>query len=154
METTSTVSNDILDKKKLQIRNAFIKELETTFKYFQEIEQDSVEFQSVFNIFSILKKTNPELIISPVYNDFTLKFEKKLIPEIDVEYFLNYDVENHIRSTVTTQYIFDAMIVFCKKMQVSLNKIYRNGTDHETKLVTLLGNNVQKFVKLTNLYYK
>ena len=147
-------SNLVVDKKKLQIRNAFIKELETTFKYFQEIEQDSVEFQSVFNIFSILKKTSPELIISPVHNDFTMKFEKKLIPEIDVEYFLDYDVENHIRSAVTTQYIFDAMIVFCKKMQVSLNKIYKNGTDDETKLVTLLGNNVQKLVKLTNLYYK
>ena len=67
-----------------------------------------------------------------------MKFEKKLIPEIDVEYFLDYDVENHIRSAVITQYIFDAMIVFCKKMQVSLNKIYRNGTDDETRLINFL----------------
>ena len=141
------------DKKKLQIRETFIKELDSAFCIFGEIEE-SVELQSVYNIFTLLCKTNPELVIRPFHEDFTIKFYKKTVPEVDVQFFLTYDIETHIRSSITTEYIFNAMIKFCKKMQVKLNIIYNNGTESEKKIVTKLGLVLQKLVKLTNLYNK
>ena len=47
--------------------------------------------------------------------------------------FLTYDIETHIRSSVTTEHIFNAMIKFCKKMQVKLNIFHNNGTESEKK---------------------
>ena len=150
---SSAVSVATNDKKKLQIRETFLKELDAAFCVFREIEE-SVELQSVYNIFTLLSKTNPELVIRPFYEDFTTKFYDKTIPEVNVKFFLTYDIETHIRSSVTTEHIFNAMIKFCKKMQIKLNSIHNNGTESEKKTVTNLGSVLQKLVKLSNLYNK
>ena len=149
---SSAVSVATNDKKKLQIRD-FLKELDAAFCVFREIEE-SVELQSVYNIFTLLSKTNPELVIRPFHEDFTTKFYDKTIPEVNVKFFLTYDIETHIRSSVTTEHIFNAMIKFCKKMQIKLNSIHNNGTESEKKTVTNLGSVLQKLVKLSNLYNK
>lgn len=150
---SSAVSIATNDKKKLQIRETFLKELDGAFCIFGEIEE-SVELQSVYNIFTLLCKTNPELVIRPFHEDFTTKFYNKTIPDIDVQFFLTYDIETHIRSSITTEHIFNAMIKFCKKMQLKLNIIHNNGTESEKKIVTKLASVLQKLVKLTNLYNK
>ena len=83
---SSAVSVATNDKKKLQIRETFLKELDAAFCVFREIEE-SVELQSVYNIFTLLSKTNPELVIRPFHEDFTTKFYDKTIPEVNVKFF-------------------------------------------------------------------
>ena len=151
MSESSSVS--IKDNKKIQIRNSFIKEIDGAFKIFQTIE-DSVELQSVYNIFSILKTTNPELLIRPFYEDFAKDFFNKIVPEIDVDFFLTYDIGEHIKRSVTTEHIHDAMIAFSNKTQLKLNSIHNNGSDADKKTVDNLGKILQKVVKLSNLYNK
>ena len=113
MSSAVSVANN--DKKKLQIRETFLKELGDVFCIFSEIE-DSVELQSVYNIFTLLCKTNPDLVIRPFHEDFTSKFYDKTVPQVDVQFVLTFDIETHIRSSITTEHIFTAMINFCKKM--------------------------------------
>lgn len=151
MSESSSVS--IKDNKKIQIRNSFIKEIDVAFKIFQTVE-DGVELQSVYNIFSILKTTNPELLIRPFYEDFAKDFFNKIVPEIDVDFFLTYDIGEHIRKSVTTKHIHDAMIAFSNKTQLKLNSIHNTGSDADKKIVTDLGKILQKVVKLSNLYNK
>ena len=150
---SESCSVSIKDNKKIQIRNSFIKEIDGAFKIFQTIE-DSVELQSVYNIFSILKTTNPELLIRPFYEDFAKDFFNKIVPEIDVDFFLTYDIGEHIKRSVTTEHIHDAMIAFSNKTQLKLNSIHNNGSDADKKTVDNLGKILQKVVKLSNLYNK
>ena len=151
MSESSSVG--VNDNKKIQIINSFIKEIDEAFQIFQTVE-DGVELQSVYNIFSILKTTNPELLIVPFYKDFAKEFFDKIVPVIDVSFFLTYDIGNHIRKSVTTKHIHDAMISFSKKTQIKLNSIHNNGSDVDKKKIADLGKNLQKIVKLSNLYNK
>ena len=74
------------DLKKLQVRSALIKELDKIFSLFREIE-DSTELQTVYNIFLLLQKTNVELLVSSLHADLCEKFNDKIIPTVDVEFF-------------------------------------------------------------------
>ena len=143
----------IKDNKKIQIMNSFIKEIDEAFKIFQTVEE-SVELQSVYNIFSLLKTTNPELLIRPFYEEFAKEFYNKIVPVIDVEFFLTYDIGQHIKRFVTTKHIHDAMIAFSNKTQLKLNTIHNNGSETDKKIVAALGKILQKVVKLSNLYNK
>jgi hypothetical protein len=150
---TESSSVTIKHNKKVQIRNSFIKEIDDAFKIFQTVE-DGVELQSVYNIFSILKTTNPELLIKPFYEDFAKDFFNKIVPEIDVDFFLTYNIGEHIRKSVTTKHIHDAMIAFSNKTQIKLNSIHNSGSDADKEIVADLGKILQKVVKLSNLYNK
>ena len=130
-----------------------MKELDLSFKIFGLLEE-STEMQSVYNIFLILKNTNPDLILVPFYKDFTMRFKDKIIPDIDVDYLLTCDVENYIRSSVTTEHIHNALIPFSKKSQLTLIKIHKNGSEPEKDIVERIGLILQKLVKLSILYNK
>ena len=141
------------ENKKSQIKKSFMKELDLSFKIFGLLEE-STEMQSVYNIFLILKNTNPDLILVPFYKDFTMRFKDKIIPDIDVDYLLTCDVENYIRSSVTTEHIHNALIPFSKKSQLTLIKIHKNGSEPEKDIVERIGLILQKLVKLSILYNK
>lgn len=143
----------IRDNKKIKIINSFIKEIDEAFAIFQTVEE-SVELQSVYNIFAILKTTNPELLINPFYKEFAKEFYDKIVPIIDVDFFLTYDIGEHIRNSVTTKHINDTLIAFSNKTQLTLNTIHNDGSDTDKKIIADLGKILQKVVKLSNLYNK
>jgi len=141
------------DLKKLQVRSALIKELDKIFSLFREIE-DSTELQTVYNIFLLLQKTNVELLVSSLHADLCEKFNDKIIPTVDVDYFLNYDIATHIRSSITTENIYIPMVTFCKKIQSKMKTLHIDHTDEQNKILIAMAVNLQKVTKLSFLYNK
>ena len=141
------------DLKKLQIRSAIINEVDKIFSLFREIE-DSTELQTVYNIFLLLQKTNVNWLISSLHDDLCEKFNDKIIPTVDVEFFLNYDVVTHIRSIIITENIYIPMVTFCKKIQSKMRTLHMDHTPEQNKILIAIAVNLQKVTKLSFLYNK
>tara|TARA_B100000674_G_C37422744_1_gene725813 strand:- start:189 stop:638 length:450 start_codon:yes stop_codon:yes gene_type:complete len=141
------------DLKKIQVRTALIKELDKMFSLFREIE-DSAELQTVYNIFLFLQNTNVELLASSIHNDLCIKFYDNIIPNVNIDFFLNYDIASHIRSSITTENIYVPVVIFCKKMQSKMQTLHNNHTDKQNKILITIAGNLQKVIKLSFLYNK
>ena len=71
-----------------------------------------------------------------------------------LNFFLNYDIATHIRSSITTENIYIPMVTFCKKIQSKMKTLHMDHTDEQNKILIAMAVNLQKVTKLSFLYNK